>query len=109
VHIQEGNFFFFFLNRETAQRAETSLISGEGVTVHEKDLTGKRNYNKVLVFCTTDLRITAKNAIRSSSIFASPTNRAMANHGDTGDKTTWVTAAGANHSEVAGPPEAEVD
>jgi hypothetical protein len=56
------------------------------------------------MICTADLRKTTKNEIRSSSICASPTNHTMANYGNTGDETTWITAAGANHGEVAEPP-----
>jgi hypothetical protein len=56
------------------------------------------------------LRSIDEKAIMPSSISSTLTMLpAMNNHGDTGDNTTWVAVAGAEHSEAEGPPRMEVD
>jgi hypothetical protein len=75
-----------------------------------KDSRKIRSYKQVLQFCTKDLRSIDEKAIRPSSISNTLTMLpAMNNHGDTGDNTTWVAVAGAEHREAEGHPRMEVD
>jgi hypothetical protein len=56
------------LNRGRAQKdPETALIFSGGFTYYKEGLKEKRNYRIVLPFCTKDLGIENKKAIRSFS------------------------------------------